>query len=88
MGEDEVRSFAGGDGTGDVADAYGVCAVECQGIECLDRRQAHLDAGEGHHEAHISHRRGAGIVVGSECNPEAGFNEFFGPCEGYPKEER
>ena len=75
VGEEEVGALAGGDGTCDVGKAYGVGAVQGDGVQGLRRGETHPDAAESHHKPHVAGRRGAGVVVRGEGDAEACADE-------------
>ena len=87
VGEEEVGAFAEGDGAGDVGKAHGVGAVQGAGVQGLDGGEAHADAAEGHHEAHVAGGGGSGVVVRCEGDTEACADELLGPSEGDAEEE-
>ena len=87
MGDYEVRYLAGGDRTDQMCDSHRICGIERDGIECLDGSEAHPDAAESHHEAHVAGWGGAGIVVRGQGEPEAGVDEILRPAEGDAEEE-
>ena len=68
-GEEEVGALAWGDGAGDVAEVHRIGAVQGDGVQRLGGGEAHPDAAEGHHEAHVAGRGRPGVVVPGTLSP-------------------